>query len=81
VVFSERSVNREVEKYGPSYKDTSHRIILLEINCIEKKGAFLEVTTYSKKGNVISSIKSDKVAWAAIPPETIGDGCFKLLCK
>jgi len=81
VVYSEKNVNREAEKLGPSYKDLSHRIILLEMNCIEKKDAFLEITAYSKKGKIISSIKPDKATWMASPPESIGEGLHKLLCK
>ncbi len=81
VVYSEKSINREAEKLGASYKDLSHRIILLEMNCIEKKEAFLEVTAYSKKGKAISSIKPDKPIWVAHPPESIGEGLHKLLCK
>src|SRR4030042_4876020 len=81
VVFSEKSVNQETEKMGQSYKDLSHRIILLEMNCIEKKEAFLEITAYSKKGKAISSIKPDKPIWVAHPPESIGEGLHKLLCK
>jgi len=81
VVYSEKSLNREAEKLGASYKDLSHRIILLEMNCIEKKEAFLEITAYSKKGKAISSIKPDKPIWVAHPPESIGEGLHKLLCK
>lgn len=81
VVYSEKSINREAEKAGASYKDLSHRIILLEMNCAEKKEAFLEVTAYSKKGKAISSIKPEKPIWMAIPPGSIGEGLNKLLCK
>jgi Surface-adhesin protein E len=81
VVFSEKSVNREVEKFGSSYKDMTHRVILFEMNCNEKKGAFLEVTTYSKKGTIISSIKPDEAIWTDNPPKSIGEGLYKLLCK
>jgi hypothetical protein len=80
-VYSEKSLNREVEKLGSTYKDMSHRIILWEMNCIEKKAAFIEITTYSKKGAVLSSIKPDKPSWAAIPPESISEELYKLLCK
>ncbi len=81
VVFSEKNINREGEKLGSSYKDMSHRVILHEMNCMEKKGAFLEVTTYSKKGIVLSSIKPNEVTWVKIPPESIGEALYKILCK
>jgi hypothetical protein len=81
VVLSEKSVNREVEKFGSSYKDMTHRVILQEMNCMEKKGAFLEITTYSKKGNIISFIKPDESTWTAIPPDSIGEDLYKVLCK
>jgi hypothetical protein len=80
-VHSEKNINREVEKLGSTYKDLSHRIILWEMNCIEKKAAFVEITTYSKKGTVLSSVKPDKVIWAAIPPGSISEDLYKLLCK
>lgn len=81
LVYSEKSINREVEKSGASYKDLSHRIILSEMNCIEKKEAFLEVTAYSKNGKAISSIKPEKQVWIATPPGSIGESLNKLLCK
>jgi hypothetical protein len=81
VVLSEKSVNREVERLGASYKDMTHRVILQEMNCMEKKGAFLEITIYSKKGNILSSIKPNEVTWVNIPPESIGEAVLKLLCK
>ena len=81
VVLSEKTVNREVERLGPSYKDMSHRVILQEMNCMEKKGAFLEITTYSKKGNILSSIKPNEATWVSIPPESSGEPVYKLLCK
>ena len=81
VVFSEKSINREAEKLGSSYKDMSHRVILHEMNCMEKKGAFLEITTYSKKGAILSSIKPNELTWVKIPPDSIGEALYKLLCK
>jgi len=81
IVYSQKSVNREVEKPGPSYKDLSHIIILLEMNCIEKKAAFLETTTYSKNEKIIQSIKVDSVKLVSILPETPGEDLYKALCK
>jgi len=81
IVFSEKSVNREVERLGPSYKDLSHTIILWEMNCIEKKAAFLETTTYSKNEKIIKSIKIKTITWASIVPETMGEDLYKALCK
>jgi hypothetical protein len=81
VVFSEKTINGQVEKLGSSYKDMSHRVILQEMNCMEKKGAFLEITTYSKKGAILSSIKPNELTWVKIPPESIGEALYKLLCK
>jgi hypothetical protein len=81
VVYIEKNANREAEKLGSAYKDLSHRIILLEMNCMEKKEAFLEITAYSKKGKTISSIKPDKATWIATPPESIGEGLNKILCR
>jgi hypothetical protein len=81
IVFSQKSVNREVDKLGSTYKDLSHRIISWEMNCTEKKAAFVEITTYSKKGTIISSIKPDKKTFTAIPPGSVGEELYKLLCK
>jgi len=81
IVYSEKSVNREVERLGPSYKDLSHIIILWEMNCIEKKAAFLEITTYSKSEKIIKSNKVKTITWASIVPDTIGEDLYKLLCK
>ena len=81
MVYSEKSKNREIDKLGPSYKDLSYRINLWEMNCIEKKVAFLEITTYTKNGTVIKSIKVDSIKWASIVPETMGEDLYKALCK
>jgi hypothetical protein len=81
LVFSEKSVNREVEKLGSSYKDMSHRVMLNEVNCMERKAAFLEVTTYSKKGAILSTIKPNELIWVNIPPGSSGEVVYKLLCK
>jgi hypothetical protein len=81
MVYSEKSKNREIDKLGPSYKDLSYRINLWEMNCIEKKVAFLEITTYTKNGTIIKSIKVDSIKWASIVPETMGEDLYKALCK
>jgi len=81
MVFSEKSINREIEKLGSSYKNLSYRINLWEINCSEKKVAFLQTTTYSKNGTIIKSIKLDKITWMSIVPDTMGEDLYKALCK
>jgi Surface-adhesin protein E len=81
IVYSEKSVNREIERPGSSYKDLSYSIILWEMHCIEKKAALLQITTYSKNENVIKSIKYDAKKWASIVPETMGEDLYKELCK
>jgi hypothetical protein len=81
IVYSEKSVKQEIERLGPSYKDLSYIIILWEMNCIEKKAAFLETTTYSKNEQIIKSIKVDTLTWASIVPDTIGEDLYKALCK
>jgi hypothetical protein len=81
IVYSEKSVNREIERLGPSYKDLSHIIILWEMNCTEKKVAFLQTTTYSKNETLIKSVKFSTLTWASIVPETMGEDLYKALCK
>lgn len=81
IVYSEKSINQEVQRQGSTYKDLSHRIVLWEMNCSEKKVAFLQTDFYSKKGSIIRSIKLDKITWLTIAPDTMGEDLFKLLCK
>ncbi|NWG02395.1 MAG: hypothetical protein HXY44_06020 [Syntrophaceae bacterium] len=81
IVYSEKSINREVEKLGSSFKDLSHRTVIWEMNCSEKKVAFHQTDYYSKKGTIIKSIKIDKVTWMTIAPDTMGEDLFKILCK
>ena len=81
MVYSEKSINREIEKLGSSHKDFSYRINLWEMNCSEKKVAFLQTTTYSKNGTIIKSIKFDKITWMSIVPDTMGEDLYKALCK
>ena len=80
-VYSQKSVNREVQKLGPTYKDLSHKILLWEMNCSEKKVAFLQWTTYTKNGTIIKSIKPEMITWMSMVPETMGEDLYKLLCK
>lgn len=80
-VYSPKSVNREVEKLGPNYKELSHRIVLWDMKCSEKKVAFLQMTTYTKNGTMIKSIKPETITWMSIIPETMGEDLYKLLCK
>jgi hypothetical protein len=81
MVYSEQSINSEVEKLGSSYKDLSHRIILWEMNCSEKKVAFHQTDFYSKKGRTMQSIKLDEITWMSIVPDTMGEDLYKALCK
>jgi hypothetical protein len=81
IVYSEKSKNREISRLGSSYKDLNYRINLWEMNCSEKKVAFLQITTYTKNGAVINSIKVDSVTWASIVPDTMGEDLYKSLCK
>ena len=81
MVYSEKNINREIEKLGSSHKDFSYRINLWEMNCSEKKVAFLQITTYTKNGTVIKSIKLDKITWMSIVPDTMGEDLYKALCK
>jgi hypothetical protein len=81
IVYSEKSINREMERPGSSYKDLSHTIILWEMNCIEKKATFLETTTYSKNEKILKSIKAKTITWASIVPETMGEDLYKALCR
>jgi hypothetical protein len=80
-VYSPKSVNREVEKLGPTYKNLSYRIVLWEMNCSEKKVAFLQRTDYTKNGTIIKTIKPDTITWMSIVPDTMGEELHKLLCK
>jgi hypothetical protein len=81
MVYSEKNINREIEKLGSSHKDFSYRINLWEMNCSEKKVAFLQITTYTKNGSVIKSIKLDTITWMSIVPDTMGEDLYKALCK
>jgi len=81
IVYSEKSVNREIERMGQSYKDLSHTIILWEMNCSEKKATFLETTAYTKNEKIIKSIRFKTITWASIIPETMGEDLYKALCK
>jgi hypothetical protein len=81
IVYSEKSVNREIERLGPAYKDLSHVIILWEMNCIEKKAAFLETTMYSKNEEIIKSFKVGSVKMVSIVSDSMGEDLYKALCK
>ena len=51
------------------------------MSCSEKKVAFLQITTYTKNGTVMKSIKLDKITWMSIVPDTMGEDLYKALCK
>ena len=67
--------------YGSRYENLGYTLDLLEFNCVDKIFRLLEVTDYSKGGEVLNSIKDDTAKLRFIPPDSITEVLYKAVCK
>ena len=58
----------------------TQNVILLEIDCTEKKIRTLQVTRYNQDGSVKKSWSGED-EWDFISPDSNGDTLQKILCK
>jgi hypothetical protein len=80
VDYTEKGVIDYVGDLGKKYENLSHEKSLWEINCVEKIFRQLSWIAYDNKGEVIYS-SSSPLRWDFIPPESIVEALYKIVCK
>jgi hypothetical protein len=82
-VVSNNSIKEYVDKLGSSFQLLSHKIILLEIDCTEKKDLLLQTTGYANDGKILMSVtvKESEKEWVFILPDTVGEPLYEAVCK
>lgn len=79
IFYTEKEITRK--EFGDRYKDLEHSLSLIQINCNEKKHSILETIYYDSKGSIIYTIGNSSGKESFIPPETIGDILYEIVCK
>ena len=62
-------------------KIVDHTLNLLEINCHDKKFRTLSGNFYSKNGKILKTVESNSQPWKFIPPDTMYEAIYQLVCK
>lgn len=81
MVFNVIGRIRKVEEFGEKYWKLDYALTLIEINCKEKNTQYLSIVEFSKDGNILFSVSFTTPTWEYIPPESVGEKLFKILCK
>lgn len=80
VVYTEKSVEKYIKKYGSEYKELSFSIALMEYNCSEKKGRLLSGTIYNQDGGSMGQIEDTPSSWDFITPSSVNETLFNIVC-
>jgi len=78
--FTEEYKRKIKGKHGKEFENSDNDMILLEINCLEKKSRCLSLTVYDNKGKLIWS-SSSQTKWELIIPESNSEVIYKAVCK
>jgi hypothetical protein len=62
-------------------KNVDHTLNLFEINCLDKKFRTLSGIFYSKNGKVLKTVESTSGLWKFIPPDTMYEAIYEVVCK
>ena len=65
---------------GEKYKNIKE-IQLVEILCNGNRMRIISVIDYDSKGKVINSQENENTSFTDIPPDCVGDGVLKSICK
>jgi len=81
--YTERGVTEMVKKFGKHYGNLSYSLVLLEINCAEKKHRLLSVTAYSVEGNILYTDQAGSrlPPWKIISRKSVEESLYRALCK
>jgi hypothetical protein len=81
IILTDKGVKSTVQMLGKEYGNLEHTIQLLEINCATKTINILEVTTYSKTGDMISREENSTPDWRPVSPKTPSEALLKAACN
>lgn len=80
--YTEKGLIQIVARLGPKYRNLEHTMYLYELDCVDRKLYLLRRTSYSKDGSVLSSSRSfETPEWSDIPPDTVNNTLYKIMCK
>lgn len=81
LIYKAKGITEMAGEYGKKYETLNHSLNLIEIHCAEKKIRRLSFVHYSMEGNVLDSGQSPKESWSIIPPDSIGESLYNILCR
>jgi hypothetical protein len=81
IILTDKGVKSTAQMLGKEYENLEHTIQSLEINCATKTINILEVTTYSKTGDMISREENSSPDWRSTSPKTPNEALLKAACK
>lgn len=81
LIFKVKGITEMAVEFDKKYETLSHSLNLIEIHCAAKKIRRVSFVDYSTDGNVLGSAQSPEEKWSIIPPDSIGESLYKILCK
>lgn len=81
LVYTEKKISEIIEKFGREYENFHHAIMLNEINCKNRTYRQLQITHYTKGGKVIWSGDFYDARLDFIPPESVVEELYEIVCK
>jgi hypothetical protein len=86
-IYKEKGRVKSLERFRDNkelsgiIKNLDHTLNLFEINCLDKKFRTLSGIFYSKNGKVLKTVESTSGPWKFIPPDTMYEAIYDLVCK
>lgn len=79
-VYTEKGQMGMISLVRPHYENLSYSIKCLEFDCGAKLTRFLTITYYSENGDLLG-LEPPPDKWESIPPNSMFDAIYKLVCK
>ena len=79
-VYTEKSQMGIISLVRPHYENLSYSIKFLEFGCVAKLTRILSITYYSENGDLLG-LENPPDKWESIPPNSMFDAIYKLVCK
>jgi hypothetical protein len=81
IVLTDKGAKSTAQFLGKEYANLEHTIESVEMNCAVKTINILEVTAYSKNGDIISREENSSSDWRPAAPKTPNEALLKAACK
>ena len=79
-VYTEKDKNIMISLVGARYENLSYSINSLQFDCNGKLIRFLSTTNFSENGDLLG-LENPSDKWEPIPPNSMFDALYKLVCK